>query len=363
MQEIYGTLAIALIAIGILTATDSAEACLPPDPSWSVSESAPDEIPVGGALPFVMTGVETQEKPTLAEGVTISVVDSEGMAVDGSSWTYELYGHEEGSYSREWLLAWRPDDGWTAGASYTLEVNIDFQEATDPARSELTHTFTVRETDSDPSAGQIVDQSLRVDERTVRESCCDVPDCMRNCVDNCRRCWPTELAYQPVLTNTVAIPDSIWATQLLVRRHNANGYWQVSAGHEAIVAVDANAHEGEFCAVPRAILIADESEVSGDPECLPEGDLPDYQEREASEVWSPPSECELDEMPDDQDAGSSADVDPAQTDAGIDVGGDDGAGQDNRSGCSHGPGDETAPPLAIIGALLLLFARSRRAHA
>lgn len=100
MRKVYGTVAVALMALGLLTATDNAQACLPPDPSWTVSESAPDEIPVGGALPFVMTGVETREEPAFAEGVSISVLHAEDKAVEGSTWTYELSGIDSSECSQ-----------------------------------------------------------------------------------------------------------------------------------------------------------------------------------------------------------------------------------------------------------------------
>jgi hypothetical protein len=347
------------IVIG-LSVVDEAAACTPLDPSWSVYEQAPDVIPLGGAIPFTMNGVETTDQPTRVDGITITVRDESDTVVEGATRVLPLRGHEPGSYSRDWLVAWRPTNAWTAGASYTLDVDISSELATDPRRSDLTHTFSVRETNTEPSAGEIVEQTLGVDERTVREDCCDVPDCMRNCVNDCRRCWPTEFAYQPVLTNTVAIPDTIWASQLLLQHNAAPGYTRVSAGSEALINTDTELVDREFCAAPRVILIWSENELSGESKCVPASELPEYDERDASEEFSAPSACDADDRADA--GGANHDAGP---DGGASFGPDvesDILGEVPDDGCSQGSAG-VASPLAIALLLCLVGARARRRHA
>lgn len=345
----------------VVSVADEAAACSPLDPSWTVYSQAPDVIPKGGAIPFAMNGVETTDQPTGVDGITITVRDESDTPVEGATRVMALRGHEAGSHSRDWLVAWRPNDGWNADATYTLNVDIAFEVATDPQQSQLTHEFTVRPTDAEPLAGEIIKQTLGVDERTVREDCCDVPDCMRNCVNDCRRCWPTEFAYQPVLTNTVAIPDTIWASQLLLQHNAAPGCTRVSAGSEALINTDTELVDGEFCAAPRVILIWSENEVSGESKCVPASELPEYDERDASEEFSAPSACDADDRADAGGANHDAGPDGGAS-FGPDVESDILGEVPDEDGCSQSSAG-VASPLAIALLLCLVGARARRRHA
>ncbi|MGM0558979.1 MAG: MYXO-CTERM sorting domain-containing protein [Myxococcota bacterium] len=324
-----------------------AVACSPPSDDYSVSDEIPSQIPAQGALPVVFHGSsETRWSPLEDPDVTFEVRNSNDKLIpgDGELYTIDVTHRSWGSI-HELLLAWSPTDGWTVGETYSLYVRAEPYGTPE----EIEHTFSTVDASGDVLAPTIDGVGLSVREDRASSDCC-VPD--EDVYDSCtgqpvRSCWTTEYEYTPVMRLELApVASNIWASQTLytLQGDSNRPLMRPSTDSSTTFSRDFSMEDSAYCLTPVAVRIVDGSTVSGEESCRGPSDLPEYEERDATDHVGVPEECQ-DQVDADaggdaggSDAGGSTDGgDGSEADAGAGV--DDG-GSSSEDGASSG-GDGT----------------------
>ncbi len=346
MRTFIAVAVAALFTVG-LTATHEAAACSPPSSAYSFEDDIPDTIPVRGALPVVFGGSSaTRATPLEDPGVTFEVRNSNDKLIPGDAELYTIDAEHFQYGSRfDILVAWRPTDGWATDETYTLTLRTT-PEWGEP--EELEHPFTAVEASGDVADPSVDSAGLTVREDRAASDCCvPNPDVIDSCTGQpVSECWTTEFEYTPVLRVDLApVPDDIWASQTLFTVIGNANQPQPRASITSTTRFSRvfALSDSSFCLAPRAVRIADGSLVTAPDVCRDRSDLPDYEQRDASEVVGVPSECR-DE--------TEADAGGGDTDAGPDTGdgadagnmADAGGDADNESDANDGGDDGTTTP-------------------
>ena len=310
MKTFIAATVAALLTAG-LAVTSEAVACSPPSGDYRFEEEIPETIPVRGALPVVFNGSsQTRAMPLEDPGVTFEVRNSNDKLIPGDAEVYTL----------------------------TLRTSQEWGEP-----RELEHQFTAVDASGDVAAPTVDSARLSVrEDRAAGDCCVPNPDVVDSCTGQpVSECWTTEFEYTPFLSIEIApVPDDIWASQtLLTVAGELRIRSRASTDSTTRFSRDFALSDESFCLTPRAVRIADGSFVSASDVCRDQTDLPDYEQRDADDVVSVPSECR--DQVDSDAGGGGADTGPdagGSADAG--PGGDDTGGGDAVSGGDAGSGDD-----------------------